>query len=345
MKSIKEEKGSMAVYVIVTLVSFCLILTGIYISTASVRKAQIKTDIKIKEVYENSYVSNNSDNIGDLIDNGKIKIGDYVAYTPTGDASYTVDGTYSGTGSDQVINKENLNWRVLDKTADGKVRLISATPTTAKVTLKGADGYNNAVYLLDELCNTLYKGRNATAQSLKIEDIQDKMDLTYWDYHNYTDYGETYNPKYKEYPLIFAEEKGHIVDGREGTLGQSEQNTPITGTSTASSWTVKDTIWSNEMNVSNYVDQIYHELYHEATTGWYWLASRDVNTGTNDAYFEICRVNPNLVYPNSLFVSRGDVFDSAYFVRPVVSLDSNVEIDTSVEGKHGSSPDKAWGIK
>ena len=57
MKKIKEEKGSMAIYVIVTLVSFCLILTGIYISTASARKAQIKTDIKIKEVYENSYTT------------------------------------------------------------------------------------------------------------------------------------------------------------------------------------------------------------------------------------------------------------------------------------------------
>lgn len=55
MKKYKEEKGSMAVYVIVTLVSFCLILTGIYISTSSVRKAQIKTDIKIKEVYETGF--------------------------------------------------------------------------------------------------------------------------------------------------------------------------------------------------------------------------------------------------------------------------------------------------
>ena len=32
-------------------------------------------------------------------------------------------------------------------------------------------------------------------------------------------------------------------------------------------------------------------------------------------------------------------------VRPVVSLDSNVEIDTSIEGKDGSSPEKAWVIK
>ncbi len=105
-----------------------------------------------------------------------------MAYTPTGAESYTVDGNYSGTGSNKVINKEKLNWRVLDKTQDGKVRLISANPTTAEVTLKGANGYNNAVYLLDELCNTLYKGTNATAKSLKIEDIQNKMNLSVWDY-------------------------------------------------------------------------------------------------------------------------------------------------------------------
>ena len=83
MKKYKEEKGSMGVYVIVSLLSFCLILSGVYFTTSSVRKNQIKTEIKIKEVYENSYTSNNSNNIGDLIDNGKVKIGDYVAYTPT----------------------------------------------------------------------------------------------------------------------------------------------------------------------------------------------------------------------------------------------------------------------
>ena len=86
--------------------------------------------------------------IGELIDNGTIKIGDYVAYTPTGAGSYTVNGTYSGTGMNQTINKENLNWRVLDKTEDGKVRLISASPTNATVKLQAEDGYNNGVYLL-----------------------------------------------------------------------------------------------------------------------------------------------------------------------------------------------------
>ena len=348
MKKIKEEKGSMAVYVIVTLVSFCLILTGIYISTSSVRKAQIKTDIKIKEVYENSYVSNNSDNIGNLIDNGKVKIGDYVAYTPTGDTSYTVNGTYSGTGSDQVINKEDLNWRVLDKTADGKVRLISATPTAAGMQLRGADGYNNGVYLLDELCNTLYKGENATAQNLKIEDIQDKMDLSVWNYNDYTNYGSTYNPRDKNYPLIFSQEKDQVVDGKIGTLGLSEQNSIITGRSIAGTCKVTYTSWRKAMAPTNYINQIYYELFHENGRYSYWLSSRCVRANSQEIMFEIRRIgdveiNTEISF-SDLFIGENENRDILK-MRPVVSLDSNVEIDTSVEGKDGKTPETAWVIK
>ena len=345
MKKYKEEKGSMAVYVIVTLLSFCLILSGIYFSTSSVRKAQIKTDIKIKEVYENSYASNDSNNIGDLIDNGKIKIGDYVAYTPTGEASYTVDGTYSGTGTEQVINKESLNWRVLDITDDGKVRLISANPTKAEVELKGANGYNNAVYLLDELCNTLYKGENATAKSLKIEDIQNKMDLSVWNYNNDAHYGSTLDPIYKEYPLIFAQEMGQTVNGRSGSLDLSEQTSAMTGKGTASSWTVRYTYWYNSMGASNYVSPVYHELFHAAATGTYWLSSRCVYAGSVNAVFNVRYVSSSDVNAWDLFGSHGFEGSGTYRVRPVVYLESNVEIDTSIAGKDGSSPDKAWVIK
>ena len=94
---------------------------------------------------------------GDLYDKGTIQPGDYVAYKPTGLESYIVNGNHSGTGMNQTVTKEKLNWRVLDKTQDGKIRLISANPTNSTVKLQAANGYNNAVYILDELCNTLYK--------------------------------------------------------------------------------------------------------------------------------------------------------------------------------------------
>ncbi|MCI9178118.1 MAG: hypothetical protein HFJ28_06175 [Clostridia bacterium] len=51
-KKIKEEKGSIAVYTIVTILSFIIILTGIFLTAASVRKNQLRTLPEIKVAYE-----------------------------------------------------------------------------------------------------------------------------------------------------------------------------------------------------------------------------------------------------------------------------------------------------
>lgn len=56
MKKIgKEEKGSMAVYVTIVLLTFLIMLTALYSSSAATRKAQLKTVIRIKEAYEANY--------------------------------------------------------------------------------------------------------------------------------------------------------------------------------------------------------------------------------------------------------------------------------------------------
>ena len=53
MKSwLKSQKGSMAVYAAITILCFIIILMGVFLSTASVRKNQLKTLPKIKEAYE-----------------------------------------------------------------------------------------------------------------------------------------------------------------------------------------------------------------------------------------------------------------------------------------------------
>lgn len=51
-KKVLEEVGSMAVYVSIVLLGFLIILSGIYASSISVRKGQLKTVLKIKESYE-----------------------------------------------------------------------------------------------------------------------------------------------------------------------------------------------------------------------------------------------------------------------------------------------------
>lgn len=119
-----------------------------------------------------------------------VKIGDYLAYQPAEvTESYIVETKYSGADEEQSISQENnLKWRVL--TVDNKTRtveLICESPTKATITFKGARGYNNCVYLLNDICKKLYSNSNygAVARSENIEDIESKMDLNVWDYHDY----------------------------------------------------------------------------------------------------------------------------------------------------------------
>ena len=126
-----------------------------------------------------------------------IKIGDYVAYQPEEvTESYVVETKYSGADEEQSISQENnLKWRVL--TVDNKTRtieLICEAPTKATITFKGARGYNNCVYLLNDICKKLYSNSSygAEARSENIEDIESKMDLSVWDYHDYIDGGVKY---------------------------------------------------------------------------------------------------------------------------------------------------------
>ena len=51
-KKILEERGSMAVYVTIVLLSFIIILSTIYTSASSLRRNQLRTAMKIKESYE-----------------------------------------------------------------------------------------------------------------------------------------------------------------------------------------------------------------------------------------------------------------------------------------------------
>lgn len=47
----KSEKGSMAIYAIATILSFLMILVGVFFTSSVIRKNQLRTLIKIKDVY------------------------------------------------------------------------------------------------------------------------------------------------------------------------------------------------------------------------------------------------------------------------------------------------------
>ena len=173
-----KNKGITLIALVITII-ILLILAGISISALTnqglfknaktaqnaTEKAEAEQGQRLNEYEEeiNKYLSNDDkkeEKLVDKVNDGTIKIGDYVKYTP--DTASTTEilkelNTYSGSDANttETLTQENLNWRVLD-VKDGQVRLISELPTTSKLTLYGYNGYNNAVKLLDDTCVTLY---------------------------------------------------------------------------------------------------------------------------------------------------------------------------------------------
>ena len=349
MKERKKQQSGITLVALVITIIILLILAGISISALTnqglftqAQNAKNLTEEKTAEENETltNYVEQMNAIIGGTSGGGgsqtlasKVQPGDYVTYTPdpaSTDAIITELGTYSGSTantSSTLTQEEGLKWRVLD-VVDGKVRLISATPTT-KVTLSSYNGYNNAVYLLDKTCKTLYSkaGYSEKVQNLKIEDIQNKMSTNYTTIDS--NYGQPFTPTTYKYPSIFAQEEGQTVNGgATGTLGLSQQTTPInqTAVNPATSWTVKYTYWSKTMAESDFTNPIYYNLFinNGSPYSTYWMSSRCVNASSNRAFFNVRYVGFGDVRADRLYDSYVFTYSCGYALRPVVTLNSNV---------------------
>ena len=384
-KKLKNSNGITLIALIITII-ILLILAGISISALTqtglfsrAKQAEQLSKEKQEEenvtlgTYENEigkYLGNNTNTseelkLVDKVNDGTIKIGDYVKYIPdtvtNTDKKYTDLlsnlRTYSGNTDETrnttstITQEKNLNWRVLD-VKDGQVRLISEEPvTSARIALQGYNGYNNAVKLLDDACNILYS--NATlaskVQNLKIEDIQDKMIEK--DYSKisseYGIYGSTDSPTNKYYPSILSKEKGQIVNGKEGTeLDLSEQKEFINQTTSLSvnSWTVKFTSWEKAMVKEDFSNEKYYEMFLNNKTRYYWISSRCALVSSSYAHFDVRFVNDGSVTAANLYHSGNGERSANTYLRPVITLNSNVQIDTANSG-NGSTAELAYVIK
>ena len=357
-KTFKNSKGITLVALVITII-ILLILAGISISaltnTGIFQKAKdakqksedaaLDQNTKLDE-YENELDKYLPKQLVDKVNDGTIKVGDYISYTP--DQASTDDilqelATYSGSTSTltQEIDKETgLKWRVLD-VKDGKVRLISDRPTTSKITLSGPKGYNNAVYLLDKTCKTLYNNSKlaSNVQNLKIEDIQDHLAYDYTQYTNSNvdtgKYGGTKEyTTYKNYPNIFAKEKTGWVDGTQGTeLSLSEQTTPINETKTTANEKIKitQTYWYKTMSENDFDGEnkeMYYKLFINNGSNYptYWMSSRCVGAGSDYADFDVRYVGLGYVSAYGLYDSYDDEDSGGYAFRPCITLNSNVQV-------------------
>ena len=371
MKKLEKKNGITLISLVITIV-ILLILAGISISAltntgifAKVKEAKEKSNnfekeqSKILDAYENEMNQYDQNTILYKVKNGEIKIGDYIAYIPNiisnTDTGYTTLisnlETYSGSDENNTSTRkqENLNWRVLD-VKDGQVRLISGKPTEVTITLKGYNGYNNSVKLLDDSCSVLYGNSEfaSKVQNLKIEDIQEKMKKT-------ENIDDNYNEKFdidtdKFYPEILKKEKGQKIDEIEGNeLEISEQNFFIAqeGNMEANKLSLKYTYYSKEIKNTDFYNNKYYELFIKTQDKYfsYFMSSRCVGVSSGRGCFFIRNINSGKIDAAncSYFSNNYQNIDKDSF-RPIVTLNSNVQIDLNNSGD-GSTEENAYVIK
>lgn len=353
-----KEKGITLVALVITIV-ILLILAGISISTLTntgifQKEKEVKQKSeeaeneqnKILDEYETELDQYNENTLVYKVNNGIVKIGDYVAYTPDDASTKEILeelGNYSGSKENTnltLTQEKNLSWRVLD-VKDGCVRLISEKPTTSKITLYSYDGYNNAVKLLDDVCSNLYSNSKLSkkVQNLKIDDIliymskQPEMNLTVYNYSNI------------RYPKILEQEENQMVANSVlPKLGLSTQDNWVTGKDTTTSSTLKNTFWSYAIRgKGDFKEDIYYELFINNFLA-YWLSSRCVNTFSWAVSFDVRVVDYTNISSWGMYASDVDKTKGSCCFRPVVTLNSGVQLDAT-KVADGSDADHAYAIK
>lgn len=234
---------------------------------------------------------------------------------------------------DQTIKqKKNINCRILNINNDGSIELISDTTLGADVYFRAFLGYNNSVFAINDICESQYSSKNLNVKSRSInkKDIERIFNDTGIKAKNeYTGYGKiytfnSYNNKY--YPDLYKYENDSGVDSTTLKTDGIESYETYSGYQNGITYNTYGKAGSNGLTVrqafyffsvpQSYVKDVtlYNMIFKKDTV--YWLSSRSI-------------------------VAEEDDYD----LRPLVSLDCNIKIDTSNKNKDGKTPDTAWDIK
>ena len=302
---------------------------------------------------EYSYVINKDGTIGEVVTREGIQVGDYVNYTyDTKAEGYNLKATESGSIRDETISQETgKKWRILNIHPDGRVDLIGDISSSDRtVSFKGALGYNNGVYLLNDICKELYSNSTlgVEARGIDLEDIESQMNeegIVVRDaYTNVVKYGETktYTGSYGNYPNLYAQENGSGIntetvktDGIE--VSEEGYTSPTEETSSkADSLTVTQSYYNFSSTPNLYFNdsEVYDMIFGTGT--YYWLGSRFARCNSIYADFGLHYVGNSNLYGETIFYSDGDSSGEYFRVRPVVSLGSDIEI-TACEGENSST--------
>lgn len=298
----------------------------------------------------------------------ELKVGDFVNYVlkaPSTEALTQLNSdiaTYSGSTNNttKTAAGSNLLCRILeiDETTGNPTKLISANGVN-QLCLNGVNGYNNAVYLINEMCETLYSGNQGTTTSLTIEDLEntffsDEAIAIRDSYANSITYSETKRyASYAKYPKIALEEEKmgiatKVVGGKntirtEG-LALSEQTKTYVGSGDANASnvpsankgiTVTQTDYYISNEDSNYKNVILKNIIHNSPTEssnttsikQFWLSSRSVTAHTSYADFKVRCIGSNIsgkaLYDSWTGTANGSN-KVGLAIRPIINLNSEI---------------------
>ena len=311
-----------------------------------------------KIVTVNQYKVNTSALIG--------KIVDYKPDTPS--TGYDLSTAKSGYYDAQTIDGryDPTIWKIMEVDESGNITQLFGVPSSSQslVYFNGSTGYNNGVYLLNDICKSRYGNASlgATARSLTIEDIESRMNSKGIAARNAykagtIQYGTTkkYTGSDAQYPAIYAQEKysgvnvSDVADGTQVITGsvnataQAKMNpngksgsddiyttlpetSETTGTS-KTNLTCTQTYYNVSQSSSYYDDSNFYSMIF-GTGKNFWLASRyiDCNSDYLFACFGLRFVYGSDLGGYDLFYSRGLSYHHNDRLAPVVSLGSGIQV-------------------
>lgn len=279
-----------------------------------------------------------------------LNIGDYIDYTPDYLSSYQILAEYSGYERDQtLVYDDTLKWRIMSINDDGTVEIISDKPSSQySPILRGAVGYNNSVYILNDICKNMCSNKSlgAIGRSINMEDIEKGYNASGKEFmNNYISddgikYGQTktYDLNNSYYPNLYSRENGAGINTSQvinnGIKRSEEYYKSLTEElyfqATDKGLTVTQTYYEIPSESSYYNNNTFWSMINN---GRYFIASRCQETFKNNplakeyTFFGLFGTKRY----NSLFLSNSEQAEARSYIRPVVTLSSNIKI-TGGEG-------------
>lgn len=297
---------------------------------------------------------------GLFVPRDSLEIGDYVEYTPDTVSAYSLTSSISGYSSNQTIAQDtSLKWQIMSINDDGTVNLISDKPTNQEISLYGALGYNNGVYVLDEISSKLYSNSElgVEARNIKVEDYEEKMNsagknaiINFDDsgvkYGNSQYTGEFWSGSlnrvtYPYYPVLYAQEIGSGINSTSARKDGAERSekyysTPTTQSAqvTSSGLTATQNTYqfSNSELKSYFDDDKFYDLVFNVDTfvfssRYTWCQQQNNTYSYNQVSWGLVAYSLNAGIWN-FWLYNTDPGNNTIPkpIRPVVTIDSRITI-------------------